>query len=165
MSQAALRRMYGGDPRLPFWLDWSSYLPTASWFPLPLSMRSQHWSGKSIHKVSLLGPGDGERKSLSILAKSWQIQKNQLCGISSLVLSIQELSREKNFKKSVDFLVTENVCCKYFSKSNEPRCIGCLTAVWCRWPGKFKDTLLSFLENKHHKIDPLSLLWIGKGST
>lgn len=115
MSQAALRRMYGGDPRLPFWLDWSSYLPTASWFPLPLSMRSQHWSGKSIHKVSLLGPGDGERKSLSILAKSWQIQKNQLCGISSLVLSIQELSREKNFKKSVDFLVTENVCCKYFS--------------------------------------------------
>lgn len=67
------------------------------------------------------------------------------------------IEQRKNFKKSVDFLATENVCCKYFSKSNEPRCIGCLTAVWCRWPGKFKDTLLSFLENKHHKIDPLPL--------
>ena len=39
------------------------------------------------------------------------------------------IEQRKNFQKSVDFLATENVCCKYFSKSSEPRCIGCLTAV------------------------------------
>lgn len=62
--------------------------------------RGQHWSGKSIHKVLLLGPGDGECKKLPILAKSWQIQKSQLCGILPLLLSIQGFSREKNFLKT-----------------------------------------------------------------
>ena len=129
--------------------------------------RGQRWSGKSIHKVLLLGPGDGECKKLPILAKSWQIQKIQLCGILPLLLSIQGLSREKNYKKkSVDLLATENICCEYFPKSNELKCIGCLATLSnVGGPGKFKDPLLPFLENKHHKFIYCLCLWIKKGSS
>ena len=154
VSQAALRWVYGGDPCGLKQLSANSLLiPSVSKHKKSALVRQVHsqsippgpwrWrTQESIHPGQIMT--DPEKPIM------WHF-------ILGSFHSGIEQKKKKIFFISVDFLATENVCCKYFSKSNEPRCIGCLTAVWCRWPGKFKDTLLSFLENKHHKIDPLPL--------
>lgn len=123
------------------------------------------WPDKSINKVSLLGPGDGDCKSLSILAKLCQIQKNQLCGISPLVLSIQELSREKILKNQWTFWPQRMFAVNIFlNQMNQDVLVAWLLSDVGGLENSRTHFSLSLKTNTIKLIHSLCL-WIGKGST
>lgn len=153
VHRGTLREVYGEGtpscPRLPSWLGWGGHLPVASWYPVSTPVEAITGQGSLFTWCSSRAWGWKAQESTYL----GQIMADLVKPIMwhFILVSFHLWIEQTKLKKSVDFLITENICCINFSKSNGPRYIACLATlsnVSCLQ--KIKNTwhILLFLESK-----------------